>query len=568
MTVPDGVQARAEVPVITFPRVNVSVTVYQAALVVVLLAAFLTRFMRLGEPDQFYFDETYFPRTGQEIYRGDPKAWEFYGHENTHPPLSKLFMAGGIAVFESANEIAPPLVPGTGGVDNPWAWRFFGALAGVGAVLFIYLLGRRLFNSEIAGLAAAFLLTCEGLAFAQSRIATPDTYVLFFMLGAVYFLTTNRFLFAGTFFGAAVACKWIAALAGIPIVLYLGWLLITRLKETSWDGPIKWFEITLPAGLGGLYAGITLFVYTYLGTHPDLTYKPTQGPLEIFALMVIVASLVLTVCSLAALISERSQGAFTFSPQGKLCVEIALIFGVFFILVPGFVYFMTYWPMLLNPPSVEAMKDTEWHGLGQVIRQNRLAFDFHSHLNADHPWSSPWDTWPIMGKPIYLYADSDPGDTHAKIYSMGNPIIFWAALPALAFALWRGFAFIRARLSPDGLLAVWGSIPPKEAALLFVVLAYLGFWLPMSFTSRVLFLYHYLPALAFAILALAYSIDWLWRRPEWGRYVAVSYLALVALVFALLYPHLADLNVPGWLEEWYYPFDRGTWLDNPLWDWE
>jgi dolichyl-phosphate-mannose--protein O-mannosyl transferase len=544
--------------------VNVSVTTFQVALAVVLIAAFLTRFVRLGEPDEFYFDETYFPRTAQEIYRGDPKAWEFYGHENTHPPLSKLFMAGGIAVFEGANSIAPAAVPGTGGVDNPWAWRFFGALAGVGAVLFMYLLARRLFNSEIAGLAGAFLLTCEGLAFAQSRIATPDTYVLFFMLGAMYFLTTNRFLPSGVFFGAAVACKWIAALAGFPIVLYLGWLLVTRLRESDWDGRIRWYEVILPAGLGILYTGFTLLVYTYLNTRADVTFSPTQGLLEIGAFMLIVMGIVAIVSSLVAMVSERSQGGLTLTPQGKLCLEIALIFGVFFILVPGFVYFMTYWPMLLNPPSVEAMGDREWHGLGQVIRQNRQAFDFHSNLNAAHPWSSPWDTWPVMGRPIYLYA----GEGNAKIYSMGNPLIFWAALPALAFALWQGFAYVRARLTPNGALAIWGSIPAKQAALLFVVLAYLGFWLPMSFTSRVLFLYHYLPALAFAILGLSFVVDWVWNRPNWGRYAALSFLVLVALLFAFLYPHIAAVEVPGWLDKQYYPFDRGNKLGNPLLEWE
>jgi hypothetical protein len=41
-------------------------------------------------------------------------------------------------------------------------------------------------------------------------------------------------------------------------------------------------------------------------------------------------------------------------------------------LVPGFVYFMTYWPFLLNPPSTQAMGEADWHGLAR-IRQNRLA---------------------------------------------------------------------------------------------------------------------------------------------------------------------------------------------------
>jgi dolichyl-phosphate-mannose-protein mannosyltransferase len=566
LKIPDGVQARAGVAV-TLPQVNVSV--YQVLLVLVLVAAFLTRFVRLEVPAEMYFDEIYFVRdSGQQIYRGDPTVWEFYGHENTHPPLSKLFVAGGIAIFEGADSVLPAFVPGDGGFDNSYAWRFFGALAGAGAVLFMYLLARKLFNSEIAGLAGALLLTSDGLAFAQSRIATPDTYVLFFILGCVYFLVSERFLFSGLFFGAAVACKWIAALTGIPIVLFLIWLLITRLRQTPSDGKVKSFELALPAGLAALYAGIMLIVVGFLSSHPD--QRPglfdSLGLLDLAGWLLAVMGVVAIAGSLINLASERSaQGSAGFSPRGKLWLEITLIFGAFFILVPGFIYFMTYWPFLLNPPSTEAMGDTGFLGLGQVIRQNRLAFDFHSTLDQPHPYSSTWDEWPIMARPVYFYA----GDSRDRIYALGNPVIFWAALPALAFALWQALAYVRARIDASGALSIAARLPPGRAALLFVVLAYLGFWIPMGLTSRVVFIYHYLPALAFGILALAYTIDWLWRRPEpSGRYMAISFLALAVLVFVFFYPHLAAWPVSNWVDNLYYPFDRNNLFENPLFDWE
>ena len=387
---PDGVQVRARPIAIALPQVKVA----QIALVVIMTAAFLTRFARLETPREFYFDEIYFVRdSAQQIYHGDNRAWEFYGHENTHPPLSKLLIAGSLGVVGAADAIAPPLVPGEGGVDNSFAWRFPGALAGVGSVLFMYLLARRLFDSEIAGLAGAFLLTCEGLALAQSRIATPDTFVLFFVLGCVYFLVTQRFLFAGIFFGAGVATKWIAALAGVPIVLYLLWLLITRLREARAEGEGKWFEVALPSGLVSLYAGITLVVVGFLSRHPD--QKPGLfdglGLLDMLGWLLLVVGVLSVACGLIALFSEYSaRRALTFSPPGKVSLEIVLAFGVFFMLVPAFVYFLTYIPMLLNHPSTQAMGDVGWTGLGQVVRQNRLAYDFHQSLRAPHPYSSTW----------------------------------------------------------------------------------------------------------------------------------------------------------------------------------
>ncbi|MBI2913709.1 MAG: DnaJ domain-containing protein, partial [Chloroflexi bacterium] len=134
------------------PRIA-PITVAQVLLIALVAAALFTRFWRLDVPADKMFDEVYFPTTAQEILHGNAAAWEFFGHENTHPPLSKVIMAGGMGIFG----------------ENSFGWRFPGALAGVGSIIFIYLLGRRLFRNEWVGLIAGFLMTFEGLAFAQSR---------------------------------------------------------------------------------------------------------------------------------------------------------------------------------------------------------------------------------------------------------------------------------------------------------------------------------------------------------------------------------------------------------------
>src|SRR3989304_4203726 len=110
-------------------RLATPITARQVLLISLLLgllaAALFTRFWRLGTPGEFYFDETQVATAARSILDGNPGAWDSFGgpegvpHENTHPPLSKLFIAGGMAFF---------------GEDNPFGWRFFGALAGGGAV--------------------------------------------------------------------------------------------------------------------------------------------------------------------------------------------------------------------------------------------------------------------------------------------------------------------------------------------------------------------------------------------------------------------------------------------------
>src|SRR5438093_1142467 len=68
-------------------------------LIAIIVLATLTRFWRLNQPAECYFDEVYFPTNGVLILHGDKTAWDFYGTENTHPPLSKLIMAAGMGIF-------------------------------------------------------------------------------------------------------------------------------------------------------------------------------------------------------------------------------------------------------------------------------------------------------------------------------------------------------------------------------------------------------------------------------------------------------------------------------------
>ena len=510
------------------PKISARQLLLIGLLVSLLAAAIFTRFWRLGIPGEFYFDEIFFPATGQEILRGDPDAWIFIGHENTHPPLSKLFMAGGMALL---------------GEDSPIGWRFFGALAGVGSVFFIYLLAKRLFRSEIAGLAAGFLMVFEGLFFVQSRIATPDTYLLFFILGTVYFLVSDRFLFSGMFFGAALAIKLTALLTVFPIVMYFLYR-YWRAEQGKGASIVYLAPVTLLA----FYLGTPVMFGGFLvdEVRAGVLAPSVSAPVFVAALGAWMAFWAL------APVAPYVINRFSRSRQGDVEVPPAtslLILPLFFVVVPLSIYLLTYVPMLFTG-----------HGLGDVLLLNRDAYQFHSTSpqvtgpEAFHPYSSPWDTWPIMMRPIFLYVSSGG----AVIYSLGNPIIYWVGLPALAFALWQGVRGLRARFEEaTGRFSLSGSLGPEQASLLFVVLTYLGFLLPWVIQPRITFIYHYLPSLAFLLLALAYAVHWLWQRP-WGRAPAIAFLAAAALTFVYFYPHLAAVDVSDGLAESYFWFDSCT----------
>jgi dolichyl-phosphate-mannose--protein O-mannosyl transferase len=220
---------------------------------------------------------------------------------------------------------------------------------------------------------------------------------------------------------------------------------------------------------------------------------------------------------------------------------MAISLPLFFIAVPFAVYMASYIPMFVNG-----------HGLDHWWDLNRSAYEFHSSLDASHPYEAPFTTWPIDMRPVFFYL----GEGRAKIYNLGNPIVFWMSLPALAFTLWQGAKYMRARIDTGAAISVWGRIGQREFVPLWVVIGYLSLWLALSTQGRALFLYHYLPALAFAILALGYTVHWLWDTPSrLGRPAAIAFLAIAGVTFVYFYPHWTAVDVPTWLDNSYYWFD-------------
>lgn len=162
-----------------------------------------------------YFDELYHARTAYEHLHG------IQPYENSHPPLGKILIMLGIAVFGM----------------NTLGWRIVGALFGVVMVPIVYAFGKRLFKKSEYALLAAVLFAFDFMHFTQTRIATIDVYGVFFILLMYYYMyqyyTMNFFAdglkktlkplaLAGVFFALGAASKWICIYAGggLAVILF------------------------------------------------------------------------------------------------------------------------------------------------------------------------------------------------------------------------------------------------------------------------------------------------------------------------------------------------------------
>ena len=171
---------------------------------------------------QTYFDEIYFVRSAEQYLKFQiPYEW-------THPPLGKLIIASGISVFGY----------------NPFGWRVMGVIFATLMIPLIYILGKELLGTWIGGFASAFLLTFDFMHFTMARMATVDTYVVFFSLASqLFFLIYLKnvlkngwkapvlpLCLAILFFALGFSTKWVV-LYGFTAQLAI--LATLRLKEVS-----------------------------------------------------------------------------------------------------------------------------------------------------------------------------------------------------------------------------------------------------------------------------------------------------------------------------------------------
>ena len=119
---------------------------------------------------------------------------------------------------------------------------------------------------------------------------------------------------------------------------------------------------------------------------------------------------------------------------------------------------------------------------------NAEMYKANQRLTAEHPYSSPWYSWPLMTRPIYYWVNANE-----RIYLIGNPIIWWASAVAL-------LVFV---------LSLLKNLKSKTINNLsiFLITGYVINILPFIGVKRVMFLYHYFTAYIFAIMILAWLIN-------------------------------------------------------------
>ncbi len=166
-----------------------------------------------------YFDEIYHARTAWEQLNG------VYPYELSHPPLGKLIIGIGISLFGM----------------TPFGWRFMGTLFGVLMLPLMYVFAKKLFGGRAVPSVVTAVFAADFMHFVQTRIATIDTYSVFFIMLMYLFMylfiarsdegDERRALWclalSGVSFGLGASSKWTSIYAGggLAVIWAAYWVL-------------------------------------------------------------------------------------------------------------------------------------------------------------------------------------------------------------------------------------------------------------------------------------------------------------------------------------------------------
>ena len=453
--------------------------------------ALFMRLWRITRPPGKMFDETYYAQD----------AWSLL-HHGVEIDVHHAATAPGCAGTDCGFVAHPPLGKWMIAIGEHFygntelGWRFASAIIGSLAILLIARIARRLFRSTLLGIIAALLLSFDGLEFVQSRVSMLDIFLMFWVLAAFGCLLLDR-----DYGRRRLASSMKAPLDGTrgPWLGLRPWrwacgFCLGVACATKWDG-IYWVP-----------AFFALAVFWDAGARRVAGAKqPFRSAIVLDGLFAIVPFFVLVVVIYIASWAGwfLSDGAHAFDHD-------------------RYVHAGQSW--LAHDRAV----------FGGWLRYQWEIYNFHRHLDAAHPYlSRPWG-WLLLARPVsYFYATPNTCGTSScsqEVLAVGNPAIWWAAIPALGVTLWRVFSRFDWRAASIVVAFVVGYVP----------------WFWSDAHHRTMFLFYMLPVVPFMVLALTLVLGLVLARANAtalrhgiGIAAVGAYLLAVIVCFGYLYPVLA-----------------------------
>lgn len=184
--------------------------------------------------------------------------------------------------------------------------------------------------------------------------------------------------------------------------------------------------------------------------------------------------------------------------------------------------------------------------------------------DAQHPYTSPPWAWLAMTRPVWYYVQADAAGNVGKIYSIGNPALWWSATFAL-LAFWL-------RATPRWFLTEgfdlrfsalwdWWKRPfhfTRETSLWFAsilfAIAYGAFYL----VRREQFLFYFVLGAPYLSLFLGGLLSQYWSRGGAPRLLVLLLFSIIAATFAFYFPLVTGIQ--GTEQSFNFVFGSIRWM--------
>ncbi len=442
-------------------------------IIAVCIISIFLRFWGLGRFNELVFDEFYYAKFANNYLTNT----QFY---NSHPPLSQYLIAIGIWLGDRLPIGQDTTNILTGSPHSTFSYRWMNALFGSLIPPLVAALAYQLNRRMSYAFFAALFISLDGLFLVESRYALNNIFLVFF---------------------------------GI-----LGQLLVLIASRINSDYPKQRLVFIIGAGIS-------------FGASAACKWNGLWFLLGILILIGIAKWGLIKV-----LIQPRMTSTSRLDSPGEMLRQqlatiplLQLIFGLG--IVPVLTYSLLWIPHLIQNPRLNF-----WEMQLSIL-------NYHEQIGnsaAIHPYCADWYTWPLMLRPLAYYYQQDlPTHLYNDVHAMGNPFLWWCALIAIFIVSIKLIQDLVQtlniqRMNQDLRYSQVASSFEPRIVFLFIVVNYAANLLPWVLVTRCVFIYHYMGAVLFAIMGLAWLVD-TWLRSSYGFLQGMSLTIIFAVAVGFVF---------------------------------
>lgn len=249
------------------------------------------------------------------------------------------------------------------------------------------------------------------------------------------------------------------------------------------------------------------------------------------------------VIQLVGLYVQNKLGRLIKKKGGLYLFQQVSLYFLALIIVPAVVYFLSYTQMFLQGKDLD-----------HFLELHRQIWHYQTHLEATHPYQSrPWQ-WALDIRPVWYHVDY-LGGSRGDIYAFGNPALFWLGVCAITYtallsmqkiSLMQSSRF-KLKTKLQKLLTAINTSP-----FFILLVSYFIVWLPWQLSPRIMFFYHYTPAVPFLCIILAYWLGILFKKNKNTRIASIVFWSSIIVCFVIWYPQWVGIPMSNKVKNSFY----------------